>query len=299
VSRRRGRNALLSVPPKGVHGLDVAGGRFFEQVVGRPVTREDYYGVHTTDSLAIAATYATGATFEFWSGEHYVRSAPGTDSYPVIISLNTSGLEALPDVDALAQAAEWLDAPWMRNQFEGMSLDEAQDMWEYQSELQVGSDVGASVVEETVQRGVVWAFEDEYAWEVWVERGEYTPEVAIALVQQKRFLTDIGYDRLVGIDAMKPWWPYVLEEPYDETAEQKIERIAAAGYKAVTIEDFFYDQLVDVQEVARGPAPDAYVEYHGTSSISAQAAFPEVSLPPNPFPVQDINLKKLKRRLMR
>jgi hypothetical protein len=55
------RNPLLAIPPKGVHGLGIAGGRFFEQVTGRVTTPEDYHGVHTTTSQAIAAVYAAGA----------------------------------------------------------------------------------------------------------------------------------------------------------------------------------------------------------------------------------------------
>lgn len=302
VTRAR-QNPLLSIPPQGIHGLDVAGGQFFERVVGRPVTREDYYGVHTTDSKSIAAVYAMGATYDDFFDDEYTERDPETGAYPVILSLNVSGLEVLPDVDALAQAAEWLDAPWMRNQFEGMSLDEANDSWEYQSELQIGDDVRASVINEVLQGGVVSAFDDEEEWEAWVEHGQYTPEVAIALVKQKRYLTDIGYDRLVQIEAMKPWWPRVLDDPWGGEIMEEYERIESIGYKAVTIDDFFHDDLLDLKVVAKGPAPARDVEYHGTSSINAQLAFPEVRLPSNPFPLKGQQLgfgfKKLKRRLLR
>jgi hypothetical protein len=68
------------------------------------VTREDYQGVHTTSDLVIAAAYAQGA-------------AQKTGDEPVVIVLNTKGLDALADVDVTLEAARTLDDRAIRNEF--------------------------------------------------------------------------------------------------------------------------------------------------------------------------------------
>jgi hypothetical protein len=78
--------------------------RAFRRVVGRRVTREDYQGVHTTSDLVIAAAYAQGA-------------AQKTGDEPVVIVLNTKGLDALADVDVTLEAARTLDDRAIRNEF--------------------------------------------------------------------------------------------------------------------------------------------------------------------------------------
>ncbi|KKL65453.1 hypothetical protein LCGC14_2154850, partial [marine sediment metagenome] len=173
---RRRRNALLSVPPKGVHGLGVAGGRFFQQTVGRPVKPEDYHGVHTTTSMDIAAVYATGATYERFWDDHYVSSEE-PEAYPVILSLDVGGLEALSDVDAMAQAAFLLGDNNFRSIYQGMSLDEAFEGEEREYDfIRLGADTGSAVMEMAIYgQGPPAAFiglsEDEDQWQEWLDSG--------------------------------------------------------------------------------------------------------------------------------
>lgn len=282
------RNPLLSKPPRSVHGLDAAAGTFFRRMMGRSPTKADYEGVHTTTSLDVAAVYAMGA----------VKDEPS--SYPVIIALNVFGLTALPDVDALAQASYILGDNSIRGQFDGVDLQSASDAWEYQSEYGVGDDVNSVVMESVVYGwGPMTAFLDlpdgEAQWDHWVSTGEYTPEAAIALVKQRRYITDFGFERVVRIDAMKRWWPEVL---YPDDA--RVEEVESAGFHPVTLDELFGGNLLELKEIVRGPAPDRDVEYHGTSSRAAQLAFPEVTLPPNPFPTrepEDNPQRRLAKRL--
>ena len=273
------KNPLLCRPPKGVHGLGVAAGRRAQQVLGRPVTDADYEGVHTTSSLEIAASYAI-ATADKARVEH------DEDAYPVVLALDVSGLEALPDIDALVEAADMLGDKGIRRQYEGEDLDYAMsgDTEQYESSMEIGNTVAYTVFQ---QRGFIPAAfdDDDDAFQHWVNYGEYPPWVAINLVNQKRYMTDIGIDRLVSVLAVQPWYEEILGFYDDEDEAEKIEAIEAQGYAVVTIED--QEIEAKTKEVARGPAPNTNVEYHGTSSWHAMRAFPELQLPPNPFPITE------------
>ena len=84
---------LLQSPPKSIHRLPPRAEDAFRRVVGRRVTSEDYQGVHTTSDLVIAAAYAQG-------------TAQMTGDEPVVIVLNTKGLDALADVDVTPGSRE-------------------------------------------------------------------------------------------------------------------------------------------------------------------------------------------------
>ncbi len=269
----RVRNPLLAIPPEGIHGLDVAGGRFFERAVGRPVTREDYYGVHTTGNQAIAMIYAMGA----------VQKVGG---FPVILSLNVNGLEALPDVDAIAQAADLLGDSSLRSSYEGMDLDEACDAGYGEGPMiRPGDDVASAFMGVFEQNRFCSAFDDEDEWKRWLETGEYSAETATNVVDQRRYMHDFGLDRLIEVFAAKPWWPYIVDEPYDDEGGRRLEVIEDSGYKTISYEDLYNDHLmVESQGVATGRGSKAgYPQYHGTSSVLVQKAFPSLGDLDNPF----------------
>jgi len=246
-------------------------------VLGRPIVDADYEGVHTTAALAVAAAYAIMTTDQ--------DSHEG--AYPVVLVLDVSGLNALPDIDALALAAELLHDNGIRGQYEGEDVQSAQDMQEYE-QSEIGEPVLNAVFKQAQDMNIPGAFgDDDDAFQHWVVTGEYPPRVAIALVSQKRYLSDIHADRLVEVLAVKPWSGYVLGFYDDEDVAEEIESIEAQGYAVVTIEDT--EIGVTTQRVAKGPAPSSNVEYHGTSSWHAMQAFSEIKLPANPFPIREDN----------
>lgn len=290
----RKRNALLAQPPAGIHALGVGGSYVFQQAVGRPTRMEDYQGVHTTGSPEIAGVYAMGA----WQEARKFDS----DAYPVIVTLDVSGLRALPDVDAIARAASLLEDGFIRGGFEDMDLQDAYDMWEVEYEsIRTGADINDAVME-VVQYsgGPMGAFEDDEAWRRWVETGDYTDEEASRLVDQRRYMEDFDWDRVVKVDAMRPWWPVLTEDVYDDASEEQSEKIEEAGWKEVTVEDVFdLSGILDLKTIARGEGKDRDVQFHGTSSWYLARAFPELSLPPDPFPIHELASSKLKAKLLR
>lgn len=310
---RRPKNPLLSVPPEGIHGLGAAGGEFFRKSVGRAPKPEDYHGVHTTTDENIAAVYATGATYKGFFVDHYIENRPG--AYPVILALDVSGLQPLPDVDALAQAAYYLGDSWLRSSYYGVDLQEALESYHDYEFLGPGNDVGSAVMEMAVYSlGPASAFYDlpdgEEQWQTWIETGAYSEDVAIAMVKQKRYLADFGLDRLVAVRAMKPWWGYVLEDAEaGEEYKRQIEQIEDLGYRAVTVDDLLNENVLTTTPIYTADQSERRVEYHGTSSWHLMQAFPEISVPPSPFPLSEMNpedvdlppikLPKLKKRLLR
>lgn len=286
----RRRNAILAHPPEGLHALGIAGSRSFQQAVGRPIRTEDYHGVHTTGSMEIAGVYAMGAWLEARKDD------PG--AYPVIVTLDVSGLHALPDVDAIARAAYLLDDKSIRRQFSDEDLQGAHDMWEVSyEELYAGADVNTAIMEVTQYAGgPMDAFEDDEAWRRWVETGDYTDEEASRLVDQRRYMDDFDWDRVVEIDAMRPWWPELVEA-YDE--DDQSETLEEAGWKVVAVEDVdSLGGILDLKTIAQGGGKGGDVQYHGTSSWHLARAFPQLSLPADPFPVREPN-GVLKARLLR
>lgn len=275
-----------------MHGLGIAGGRFFERTVGRPTKPEDYYGVHTTGSVEIAGVYASGAWRE--------AKAVDLEAYPVILTLDVSGLHALPDVDAIAHAALLLADTSVRRQFEGEDLQSAYDMWDIDCEnIRVGADAHQAIAEHVqYSGGPMVAFDDDEAWERWVRTGEYTDGEAARLVDQRRYLQDFTWGRVVEAQAMKPWWPELLEEPYDDASEAKLKAVEEAGYKAVTVEDLGFANIIELTTIAEGGGARGDEQYHGTSSWHLARAFPGIGLPPSPFPVAP-DIQEIKDKLLR
>ena len=100
---------------------------------------------------------------------------------------------------------------------------------------------------------------------------------------------------------MKPWWPELLEEPYDDESDAKLKAVEEAGYKAVGVEDLGFANLLDLKTIATGGGATGDEQYHGTSSWHLARAFPGVEFPTSSFPVRASNpsdIQALKEKLL-
>ena len=292
------RNPILSIPPAGSHGLGVAGGRRFRSVVGRAPTKEDYYGVHTTSDEVIAGSYAFGTS------ENDERKYE--ESYPVIVELDTRGLRALPDVDAMAEGLEAFGdretikmvRRYMEEGKDPFSIAEYMDM-DQQGSGVVGEHPINVYMEDRFSnpvRAIMAAFEKspkkiDRVFADWVTRGRVPDQALIALVDQSRYLHDFDMDRVLRIVAVKRWWDRVFDTYWDMDDEEltaQAEAIEAAGYQLVTVEDFDGGGLGLTTKFIYDSGRKTRGEYHGTSSVRLQEALLEVKFPPDPFPVQEV-----------
>jgi hypothetical protein len=313
------QNPLLSRPPRGMHGLGVAGGDWFARIVGRRPTAEDYYGVHTSGNEMIAASYALGTCKK-------LGSLLGlNDPYPVILALDVRGLEELPDVDALAEGVEQFGDSYtreiVRDELDGERGDELDHLAE---QLDSDGEEWTDDVYEWIQRGamhnpvraIMSAFEgdDEQALDAirrWAVDGQIDERLMAYLVDQRRYLTDFFLDRVISIDAFKPFWSEIISY---ETQPKALKRMEKLGYDvfdqdnagmgsfsptttAVWQNPMFFDvPIAEGQQLsfpetvlypARGKGDELRPQYHGTASTLVQEAFPELRLPTvAPFPIR-------------
>lgn len=279
------RNALLAKPPRQYHYL-----------TRQRVDPKLYEGVHVTNDFALAASYAIGT----WT---QVRRT-SEDAYPVVLSLDVTGLDWLPDVDALIQGQAAFDhgtALDLASELKkGVSLGELPDRWRWggvESECSIGDDPSCFVIENAHHYNVARAFLEYYDDEDmatdavlrWAATSKYDERILSMLVNQRRYMGDIGLKRLVAIEAVQPWWSEVLDI-YDDDSEKKADIIESAGWKVVSLDDitpdFRRDERKTLFEQAVGEKRD--VAYHGTVSENVREAFPEVALPDQPpFPVSE------------
>lgn len=299
------RNALLAKPPDAVHRLDARGTSYARYVLGRSPTAADYDGVHTTTDETVAAAYAMGT----WAKRRDQRA------YPVILTLDTSGLEPLPDIDALVQGYSVMGD--MRRELRDALATYGDDIdaiasefgdWDgaIEAEGKVGDDPAVFVFEHVAGEPVTSFIEalreqgrdDEdvlAALHAWAERGEIDPAALTTIMKQRRYLADFDLDRVIAIDAVQPWWPETFDTYWDtgdERAEARAEQIAEAGYKLWTLEDALSGGGISVGKTKRiweRPGGGSG-EYHGTISSAVLAAFPGTQIVPldPPFPVRDV-----------
>jgi hypothetical protein len=245
------------------------------------VTREDYQGVHTTSDLVIAAAYAQGA-------------AQKTGDEPVVIVLNTKGLDALADVDVTLEAARTLDDRAIRNEFaEYEDLYEACDA--EAEEVQIdGCNPGGGwsdcYTEQLQATGICAAFDgDNDAFRQWADEGVYTVGHTTRLLDQRRYMHDFTERRLVEVLAVPFIFPFMVEAPYSDEYEEVLWRIEGAGWDLVTIEDIFSMNIhVSTTSIAKGKArKNGGVQYHGTTLSAAHSAFPDTPFCPYPYPVPE------------
>jgi hypothetical protein len=277
------RNHLLSKPPRAVHRLQNT--RSFQRLMGRAPQQADYDGVHTTGSELIAAAYAMSA----WN-QHY------REGYPVLVTLDVSGLKALPDVDAMLRGAEQVDA--LLNHYrglvgDGMGFWDLMDDEDYsEASAQVGDEPAAFIFED-MGNHMLQAI-DAYASaegldaeEIFAEvlqTEELPPGVLTRMVDQQRYLNDFDIDRVVQIEAIKPWWDRVLLSWDDEDFKQ----IAARGWEVFTMDEWPFGRF-DTKTVwkATDASKREKTEYHGTTSLVIELAFPGLIPAKSPFPVED------------
>lgn len=276
------RNPLLAKPPVAAHRLQNT--TRFRRLLGRPPRESDYEGVHTTGSRLIAGAYAMGT----WDNG---------DGYPVIVTLDVTGLKPLPDVDAMLRGAEAVDdllshyRMEVKNGETFYSLLNEDDF--AQSEVQAGEEPAAFIFEDIgthVLSAIDGEQDPEAVFEAFLKSGELPNSVLTRMVNQQRYLNDFDIDRVVRIEALRPWWHQVLYGEDDGEADAEIERVEGRGYQVFTIADLpFQDH--DIQTKVLWEAPDAKkrkdVEYHGTTSIVIDLAFPGLIPEETPFPISD------------
>lgn len=271
------RNTLLSAPPETYHQLRTSDR--FRRVMGRAPRASDYHGVHTTDSLPVAAAYAISA----WTlrGEQ-------PDDYPVVMRLRTDGLEPLADVDAMLQGMEIFDAnrsTIARMLRHGESIEEIERAFgetDIDSDLTelVGIDPAAVIFDDIMRHppNIVTLLLEHGGEELLLKFADgeaQPPDRALSEVaRQRRYLVDFDLDRVVGIDAIKPWWGEIVNED-DEDA---IEKIAAAGWEVVTFDDAASGYLDPTAKTICGERAGGEHDYHGTTAGVVRAAFPGIKL---------------------
>lgn len=282
------RNHLLAKPPHSFHNLRDT--QWFRRMVGRAPRQSDYDGVHTASDRSIAAAYAMSA----WR-----QSAD--DSYPIVITLDVSGLEALPDVDAMVRGGEAADMVRSdyRSRYEaGEGLDDFIDDQDYREvEASVGDEPAAFLFED--QGSHVFQAIRDYAeassenehdiFEQFMKKGDLPGGVLTRLARQQRYMADFDLDRVVRIEAIRPWWDHVLASYDDEEDAEEIERIEALGWQVFTLDDFNGEPHFAAKTLyqAPGAAERERVEYHGMTSAGVEGAFPDLIPEETPFPVSD------------
>jgi len=277
------RNQLLAKPPIAEHRLQDT--QRFRKLLGRQPKAADYEGVHTTGSSLIAAAYAMSA----WRNHN-------EDGYPVNVLLDVSGLKPLPDVDAMLRGAEAADD--LISHYRKLVAD-GENFWDLLNEddyreldAQVGDSPAAFVFEDTGTH-VLNAIETyasssgldaEEVFEKFLKDGELPPEALTILVNQQRYLDDFDLDRVLRIEAIKPWWDKVLLSWDDD----EFQELAARGYEVFTLDEWPFVNEGTTKVVWE--APDAKErlgtgEYHGTTSLVIELAFPGLIPKKTPFPL--------------
>jgi len=288
------RNPLLSQPPEQYHKLRNTSR--FHRIVGRAPVAADYHGVHTTDSKAVAAAYAISA----WTlrGER-------ADDMPVVIRLRTDGLEPLADVDAMLQGTEIYDA--IRSEIVGMladsepedAIEHAFDDYTLESDLAdlVGLDPAAVVFDDIMCNppnpiAVLRVYGGQDAIVRFAEGQPVAGRVLSEIVRQRRYLSDFDLDRVVGIDALGPWWGEIVNE--DE--EDAIKTIFDAGWYPITFDEAASGRIEPLVRCIYGERFGGENDYHGTTMGVVRASFPNISFgegfdPPTPRSDVDVTAR--------
>ena len=113
------KNSLLQKPPHHVNVVHDT--HWFRKMVGRSPTAADQDGVHTATEPLIAAAYAMASCDDDYDE---------ANGYPILVTIDVSGLEALPDVDALVRGGEAADvarSEYRRRVADGESMDDILD----------------------------------------------------------------------------------------------------------------------------------------------------------------------------
>ena len=271
------RNPLSAKPPENYHRLKNS--ERFRKILGRAPRPEDYYGIHTTDSRAVAAAYAISA---------WTLRGQKEDDFPVLIRLRTTGIEPLPDVDAMLSGSELYEdirKDVQRALRRGESVDSlVKEYEEFTLEPEVVGLIGtdpAAVIFDEVQMypGNPIALLLEHATgpnpvQRFAATGEVPHKALSEVVRQRRYTRDFDLDRVMGIDAVQPWWPEIV----NEDDEGDIEKIRDAGWDAITFEDAAGGTIRPKTKTIYGNAKGGELDYHGTTAGVLRKAFPGAQL---------------------
>lgn len=250
-------------------------------IQGRATSRQQHVGVHT-------ATYDRALVYA-------VQRAMLDGTLAVMLHLDVTGLDPLPDRDAMIEAERpptWLlDIDGVAEAIEAGDEDLLGELLEEQDYTQDGEFLpntwtGATIqkIEESQQGWVITNTLQEggdlLGWMTeLLERGTLPPEFWAKLVNQQRYMTPFGLDRLVQVDAVRP----IRDElrTYDERLEtgDDYPEDDETGPQVFCNENFFDEQWEpDIAVLWKRDAPrPEKVEYHGTDVVRALSAFPELA----------------------
>lgn len=256
-------------------------------------------GFHTTGSFNIAVIYAQqkfeSNIEEFTINEEYFTRYL---SYPVVVTLDMTGLNPLTDYDVenilIPQISDIVTSTTDYSEFK-----ELVDM--------MGSDFSIDYPIETANAvlcisegygfdnitGSFFSFmedaDPEYAEYIYkkIKYNKWDDELfklAMSWMNQYRYTDIIGYERVLEVNYIKPFFPDLIE--YDE--EEKAEVVENYGFEVLSLDDIYNTFIVSqsVYHVSQIPE-NAVVQYHGTGYDEIVGALPEISeffpIPPEPF----------------
>jgi len=254
-------------------------------------TRELQLGVHTSDLSELAIAYAiqrAGVT-------------PETDepNCGILLTVDTTGLTPLPDVDAHLRAGqmdfvltEFVREPEVVDAMEAGDADKIREIIERQMEHWEGESEGApeNYVDGMLQylgveggQNILPALserDDEELIQIVrsVAAGEDLPlEVFMDAGSQFRYMDPIGISRLIRVEAIHPVRMELIESWDDEVEVDEAEGTAFA-WDDVTM----YGSIPDLVKLWEAPPrlpsmEPRVIQYHGTDVTRARRAFPEIA----------------------
>jgi 8-oxo-dGTP pyrophosphatase MutT (NUDIX family) len=265
-------------------------------IQGEATSREQHLGVHTASTEGGAAVYA-------------VQRAMIDGTLGIILHLDVTGLDPLPDRDAILQAAQD-DPSWIFDEYEGLveavEAGDAEGAAEILNEMSpewVDSDrdrpdawtegaIGALVDDQSnAVYGALTSLDDDEllaALQMLVERKTLPAKVWMEIVGQQRYMTPFGLDRVVQIDAVRPirneLWSWEESEEFDsEWPPNDPDHPEIFNIEAFGDEQWMPETVTLWRNPDAGAA--AQVEHHGTDIARARSAFPELAeVLVNPWP---------------
>ncbi len=266
-------NPLLVRPPRHLHGVHD------EHHISRHGFPDPKIGVHTATQKNIAAGYAYMA----WEGPHYPHTGLQLASYPVVVTLDVHRLRAEPDTDAVLW---WFDKGGKeaaREMFSLLGYQPAHRVVEMMQEHQEPPAIG-TVTAQFIER-IFQGYEVD--WEAILQtdllakavKGDHDAvrRVLLAGFPQRRYMVDFDLDRVVRIEAIKPWLDELVDDYFFEIDEipDGVQRYIDAGFDIVT-QDEIDSFEPTYKTIFSGRASNKLVEYHGTSAEHLALAFPEL-----------------------
>jgi hypothetical protein len=269
-------------------------------------TREQQLGVHTTPEEEVAVLYAVQRS-------SYEITPLDEDDPPncgVVFELDVTGFEPLPDVDAAITAAQNVDAVtqlledptvaqalWAEDAEElAERVNEYVETWgdDYQGDgwpPDTYVEAAWRTISERHTFGILYLLRDLIPEDLIKdlaharEEGNVPLELWMEVVQQRRYMSRIGLDRLRSVQLVRPvrWklWgndPEDEERGFDEDPDYAPDDPDEPQIFAWPDEFAAGDIPVpDMVEVFKQSVGGSQLEYHGTDLSRALSAFPELA----------------------